>query len=195
MVRIKRSSVLAWLVSFSLLMGLCAGTMVTGNAHAQSDRRVERAQAGNEPTDLSDEDSMQGDKMSPDLREQVDSSGAGSGFATMAAKEAVVRAIVQLNQQPSGRLNALLNSSSVSEKGRCNNFNARIIEAPLSVLNQIASLKEVSYISLDRDVQMLGHVEKTTGVDAMRQQTGNSGLDGTGIGIAVLDSGLYNDHR
>src|SRR5438093_2866797 len=101
MVRLKRSAVLTWLVSFSLLVGLCAGTMATGNAHAQSDRRLERAQAGNDPADLSDEDSMQGDKMSPDLRERMDNSIAGNGFGTMAAREVIVRVIVQLNDQPS----------------------------------------------------------------------------------------------
>ncbi len=194
MVRLKHFSVLTWLVSFSLLVGLCAGMMATGNAHAQSDRRVERAQAGNDPADLSDEDSMQGDKMSPDLREKVDNSIAGNGLGTMAAADVIVRAIVQLNGQPSVGLNALLNSPAVSDKGCFYNFNARTMEAPVSLVNQMASFREVSYISLDRDVQMLGHVEKTTGADAMHQQSGNDGLNGTGIGIAVLDSGLYNDH-
>jgi len=195
--RVRRSPVIACLTSIALLICLCVGVLPTRRTHAQSDRAVvelKKIQNENPAPEWSTHDSNQGEEISPDLRDQSDSTGVGDGFGTMASKEPVVRAIVQLNQQPGGKLNGLLNSTSVSEKGRFYNFNARSVAAPLSVIREIASFKEVKYISLDRDVQLLGHVEKTTGAEAMRQQSGNSGLNGTGIGIAVLDSGIYNAH-
>src|SRR5260370_24210478 len=152
---IRRSRVITWFTPIALLISLCVGAALSGHTHAQSERAMAELQTIRSESlgpDWSTEPSNQGEKMSPDLRDQVDSSVAGDGFGTMATKEKVVRAIVQLNQQPSGKLNGLLNSNSVSEKGRFYYLNSRVIEAPLSVLSQIASFKEVKYISLDRDV-------------------------------------------
>jgi serine protease AprX len=58
----------------------------------------------------------------------------------------------------------------------------------------------VLYVSLDKEVKSLGHVSLTTGADAVRTQTVTSpsgattALDGSGVAIAVLDSGLYKEH-
>ncbi len=46
-------------------------------------------------------------------------------------------------------------------------------------------------------LKILGHLSSTTGTDAVRQQTTGSTtytLDGTGIGVAVLDSGVDSGH-
>ena len=53
----------------------------------------------------------------------------------------------------------------------------------------------MEFISLDREVGLLGHVEKTTGAAFMRTQSGNSGLKGKDVNIAVLDSGIDKDHH
>ena len=46
-------------------------------------------------------------------------------------------------------------------------------------------------------MRTLGHVSLTTGADAVRETNGTTtgGLDGTGIGIAILDSGIDTDHK
>ncbi|MFN2456395.1 MAG: S8 family serine peptidase, partial [Pyrinomonadaceae bacterium] len=51
-------------------------------------------------------------------------------------------------------------------------------------------------VSLDAEVKSFGHVSATTGADMVRANNGvpGSGLDGTGIGIAVLDSGMDTGH-
>ena len=56
----------------------------------------------------------------------------------------------------------------------------------------LASRDDVAFVSLNKEVRTLGHVSLTTGADAVRQTNGTTtgGLDGTGIGIAVLDSGI-----
>ena len=76
------------------------------------------------------------------------------------------------------------------------NLNMRAVEMPLgNILTLVASL-QVSYVSIDRKVSVLGHVASTTGADSVTpSDTGTAGLDGTGIGIAVVDSGLYSAHR
>ena len=60
----------------------------------------------------------------------------------------------------------------------------------------MASRPEVSAISLDRDLIAFGHVSTTSGADAIRASEGINvkGLDGSGIGIAVLDSGIDPRH-
>src|SRR5206468_5102635 len=83
------------------------------------------------------------------------------------------------------------------------NFEARAIELPASVVEELAAFDEVSYISEDSEVKTLGHVSATTGADAVRQQTKtgllgtttNYTLDGSGIGMAVLDSGIDTTHK
>src|SRR4029079_17021479 len=47
-------------------------------------------------------------------------------------------------------------------------------------------------------VRSMGHVARTTGADLARgpvDQNGNTALDGSGISIAVLDSGMDTNHR
>lgn len=53
----------------------------------------------------------------------------------------------------------------------------------------------VDYVSLDRNVAPTGHLETTTGTALARTISGYSGLDGSGIGIAVIDSGIDYKHE
>jgi serine protease AprX len=54
----------------------------------------------------------------------------------------------------------------------------------------------VTYISLfDREAKKSGHLSLTTGADAARSLGGITPYDGTGVGIAVLDSGVFGDHK
>lgn len=77
-----------------------------------------------------------------------------------------------------------------------NNFNMRAIDMPLGGILQLATSLQISYISLDRPTSLLGHLSATSGADLVSMSSGSdSGLDGTGIGIAVLDSGIYTAHR
>ena len=77
------------------------------------------------------------------------------------------------------------------------NFPFRVATMSADAALRLASRKEISHISLDREVRVLGHVSQTTGADAVRGQQGppSNRLDGTGIGIAVLDSGVDTQHR
>src|SRR5437764_153074 len=74
------------------------------------------------------------------------------------------------------------------------NFNARGVTLPPAAVANLASRSDVDFIALDRTVKKLGHVSLTTGADAAAALGGSTPYDGSGIGIAVLDSGIDPNH-
>jgi subtilisin family serine protease len=107
----------------------------------------------------------------------------------------LVQVILQLNSAPTGRLKALLRRAGIKVKDNFEAFNSAVVELPSSVIAELSEFDEVEFISLDREVHLLGHVEETTGAVVMRTQSGNSGLKGKDVNIAVLDSGIDKDHH
>src|SRR2546421_4618259 len=186
----KHSRAIAWLTSFSLAISLSAGILTAERASAAPKGGAKKAS-----------------KVSSDLN------GRKGGET--------VKVIMQLSGKMSGQLNALLSRNDVHVKSAFKNFNAQAIEMPASIVDQVAAFDEVSYISVDRETTAMGHVSLTTGADAVRQPTNTSdtlvtadtttsvtttnssvstntsstSLDGSGIGIAVLDSGIYASHK
>src|SRR5947207_13976772 len=77
------------------------------------------------------------------------------------------------------------------------NFNAMTVEIPLTALSKLAGRADVRYISYDRKVTSTGHLEDTTGTTQARAYANVLGtsLDGTGITIAILDSGIATTHH
>ncbi|HYL98457.1 MAG TPA: S8 family peptidase, partial [Blastocatellia bacterium] len=67
---------------------------------------------------------------------------------------------------------------------------------PLRAVKELAKRNDFSHISKDRPVKMLGHLENTTGAAQIRNLiSGIPGLNGSGIGIAILDSGIDESHH
>jgi subtilisin family serine protease len=126
------------------------------------------------------------DRVSPDLLELArDPEAAGRR----------VRVIVQ---ERAG-LDALLAStlgSEVKTRGRFDSLGARVVELPARLVERLSEQKGVRFLSPDRETTGFGHVTRTTGTDDVRETAGTNvnGLDGTGIGIAVLDSGIDTGH-
>ena len=130
---------------------------------------------------------QRGDKVSPELRQFMRAGGADT-----------VSVIIQLGAQPTGQLNALLQRNGVRVHGRFANLDAVAAELPASVVNELADFEEIESLTRDRDVSSSGHMTATTGADAVRTlpslKSGSIKVDGTGVGIAVLDSGVYAAH-
>src|ERR1044072_1896713 len=135
------------------------------------------------------------------------SSGKGSGHkerlstGLSASGTQRVSVVLQLNGKPSGKLTSLLNRSGVHVRSQLKALNAFTVELPASVLEELASFSEVEFVSADSAVASFGHVSATTGTDAGRTQTKTllgitttTTLDGTGIGIAIIDSGIDTNH-
>src|SRR5690349_14062933 len=107
----------------------------------------------------------------------------------------LVKVILQLDGKPSGQLNALLASNGVKIRKQFTNLDSFTLELPLNVVNALSQFPEVSLVSLDSEVLTLGgHIARTTGTDNVRLRSADGALDGSGIGIAILDSGIFGSH-
>src|SRR5438045_1754526 len=124
-------------------------------------------------------------KISPDLLE----------LARGAASQRIP-VIIQFKGRPGASFDAALSKSGGHVKADLVNFNSRVMELPAPAVEALAARPDVSFVSLDRTNISFGHVSLTTVADAIRVTNGTNttGLDGTGIGIAVLDSGIDTVH-
>src|SRR6185503_12060584 len=107
-----------------------------------------------------------------------------------------VRVIVQPANAADLSIDTTLVYSGGENIRKFKNFAVRVVTLPVSAAVALASRSDVSYVSLNRDVLPMGHLSSTSGADQIRN-TGTSGttLDGTGVGIAIIDSGIDIDHR
>src|SRR4029077_9279941 len=69
-------------------------------------------------------------------------------------------------------------------------FGILSVDMPTKAVEKLAANAKTRYLSLDRSVQANGHLENTIGETTMWSQGGNSGFDASGIGIAIIDSGI-----
>ncbi len=108
-----------------------------------------------------------------------------------------IRVILQLKSPARGGLNALLNRNGINVRGRYDGLGMIAVELPPSVLSELSSFSEVLSISNDDDLEALGHITNTTGAEQMRNTPVSVGtkLDGSGVGIVIMDSGLDAGHK
>ena len=149
---------------------------------------------GAEPDDL-----FIGDKISPDLRELI--AGADPNQR--------VKVILQADDINDPALRSVLKRNNVRVQNSDQGLDMLVLELPVRVAEAIADARGAKHLSLDRPLSMLGHIETTTGTAQIRTITQglnvallgttvlntNSQLDGAGIGIAIVDSSIREDHR
>src|SRR5258707_8221151 len=136
--KLRKSPQIASSISLALiLLCLCVPTMRFGKVHAQDGHKspqAQRLEREDDSIDISQYLSPDLTRVSPDLREQLDRQSSSGDFRTLdakggtvagpaggngggPAKDQVVRAIVQLKQQPGNGLSAFLGAASVVERG------------------------------------------------------------------------------
>jgi hypothetical protein len=131
---------------------------------------------------------FEGDKISSDMRELMESAGPNGR----------VSAILQVDNIHSAEISSLLKRYGVSVDSRMAQLGAMKVELPANAIEALAKSHAANYISPDVKLESFGHVTATTGTDQIRTQS--CGLlctttyDGSGIGIAVLDSGVDTAH-
>ena len=140
-------------------------------------------------------ESFVGDKISPDLREALGGTSASER----------VQVILQGDDLKNASLREFLKSNGASVAGNFGSLGAQAVEMPLSAVSRLSEQSGVSYLSLDGETSALGkgHVSKTTGTDDIdeEEEVSQTGvvtvkkLNGKGVGIAIIDSGIYSAHR
>jgi len=175
MKRTKRSLAITWLTSFSLLLTLVSGILLDDLTYAAP-----------KTSHKNEKSSFRGDKVAGDLRQQMRASKSGQD---------TVKVILQLDDTLSAPLHALLMSNGIKIKKHFDNFNSFAIELPANVVDSLSLFPEVGFVSIDSEVRTLGgHIAHTTGADNTRSMGADGCLDGSGIGIAIVDSGIYSAH-
>ncbi|HEU4595805.1 MAG TPA: S8 family serine peptidase [Pyrinomonadaceae bacterium] len=127
-----------------------------------------------------------GDKLSPDLREMLKKGSRAKGER--------VKVILQADDVNDSELRSQLRRDGARVVETLEGLGALEVELSASAAERLAAGGRARHLSLDRKVAFLGHVEATTGAETMRAQGGQGSLDGAGIGVAVLDSGLFREH-
>lgn len=67
-------------------------------------------------------------------------------------------------------------------------------DLPLSRIHDLQADAEIAYVSPDRPLEPSSHLETTTGAAQVRGILGDKSLDGAGVGVAVIDSGIDTTH-
>ncbi|HEX2640010.1 MAG TPA: S8 family serine peptidase, partial [Pyrinomonadaceae bacterium] len=146
------------------------------------------AASGSKSTPPSERLPFRGDNVSSDLRKMMSDDASG---------ETRVDVILQAKNADDQALRALLASGKATVSDRVGKTNTLVVNLPLSAVQSLSASGLVNYISPDRAIKTLGHVENTTGTSQMRSQPAGYGrsagytLDGSGVGIAILDSGIF----
>jgi serine protease AprX len=111
-----------------------------------------------------------------------------------ASTSSTVPVIIQYKQAPSSLETLLISLLGGLVKTTLGTINALAANVPLSGLNQLASDSNVTYISLDRTVNARQQVSITaaeyTSEPINAPAVWQKGYVGTGVGVAVIDSGI-----
>ena len=178
----NRFSATRRLTSLALLLSLCLCSSVGVRAQLLSGLTQTTTQTLSQTTQTL----TQLVKVSPDLLQLI--------TTTPAAQRVPV--VVQSSGLWGLTLELLLTTLGARTTRTYQNLNARSLDIPAGNVLLLAASSLVSFVSADRPVLMLGHLSATTGADAVREEPGTATtLDGTGIGIAVIDSGVYAGHK
>src|SRR5271157_3919311 len=118
-------------------------------------------------------------KFSPDLHQRVDANG-------------MVTVIVQHRQMPSDVHLKGMQGRGATIKSKFHTIHAVTMRVPASMLAELAKDPNVTYITPDRTQKMTANPlteEFATAIEA-DVAASHYGFDGTGIGVAVIDSGI-----
>ena len=124
-------------------------------------------------------------KVSNDLKDRVAKGGTVK-----------IPVIISTPAVPTSALKSAIPGNGGLLKRTLNKVNAITCELPPAAVALLAARTDVKYVALDREAKVNGHLETTTGAALVRNYgtTGTGTIDGRGIGIAILDSGINTPH-
>jgi serine protease AprX len=120
---------------------------------------------------------------------------SSSASSTWASASPSVNVIVQYTAAPSQTNYSAAAAAGATLTVQYSSFPGAAYSIPLSTVNQlVASDPTISYISLDRPLASAtdyGDGAEAIGLDIAR----NQGFDGSGVAVAVIDSGISSSHN
>ena len=148
-------------------------------------------QASNQDANILKGDGFAGDNISSELREMMANDPSG---------KTRVDVIIQAKDADNAALRSLLKSGEAHVTDRIGNTETMVVNLPLSSLESLSKSGLINFISPDRPTTVTGHVEESIGADMIRSQAALNGrsaytLDGSDIGVAVVDSGIASTHN
>ena len=110
-----------------------------------------------------------------------------------------VNAVIQVNESEDQRLDSLLSENRVRVISHMPQLGILEVKLPAGSLETVARSDLVEHVSSNQEIRAFGHVSNTTGADSARGGVPGAGenpdsLDGSGVNIAVIDSGIDADH-
>src|SRR5258708_4455524 len=124
-------------------------------------------------------DSGSNAKLSPDLADMLQS------------KSGAMRVIVTYRNAPGAKQMSRAQFHGAKLNSRLSLVNAGAFTISAVGIRALANDSDVAYISPDRELQGMDDLtDSTVGVSS----AWNSGYDGTGIGVAIIDSGVNDTH-
>src|SRR6185503_5542630 len=112
-------------------------------------------------------------------------------------QDVTVTVIVNLNGPTSGRLNGFMQRHGVRLRREMKALRSFSVSLPFGMVAELASFPEVDHVSANEAVVSFGHAANTTGAvagQAAATAAGHGLVDGAGVGIAILDSGIDANH-
>ena len=126
--------------------------------------------------------------IAPDLAEQIQKGSPSSR----------IRLVVSLKGGDPAFITRRVQELGGQVQRHFRNIDQMVIGLPLESVGALAEVEGLDYISPDRPVTgNASHLERTTGADQAISSSswyGPTGVDGTGVTVAVLDSGIDADH-
>ena len=107
----------------------------------------------------------------------------------------VVRVVVQVKDGAGAEVADLVEHSGGVVRGHFRRVGQMVVELPLEEVEHLAELDGVEYVTPDRPVSgVASHIELATGANLVYPTLLASGYNGTGVTVAVIDSGVDPDH-
>ncbi len=104
--------------------------------------------------------------------------------------DGTVSVIIQFNQTPEARHFEMMAARGGRLKFSLEHINGAAYRIPVKMLKWLENHPDVAYVSPDRPNKVASDTDVAAVMDDVARQ--QYGLDGTGIGIAVIDSGVFN---
>ena len=176
-----------------LIAGLLNGSIVFSQTRADLNSETKRAQPETAVRGNSQglwdgrgsiDDPFVGENLSPDLKEALQKLDPKSE----------VSVILQSDDIDDPELRGLIAAYGGKVRSEARNLQMLEIEATLDAVLAIAASPRALHISSNLKTKSFGHIETTTGLQTLREAPATQNLTGTGVGIAIIDSGIFSEH-